>query len=116
MISSVDEIYKISSLDENISIVSVDEIHEVIESREVLNYNIYQQLTAFFCEEKLNGIDGLNTIFATSQNFKNGSTQLFLNGLKEMNYIEISNNHINTLFTPSINGFDDELIIRYEVL
>jgi len=60
--------------------------------------------------------DGINTIFATTSNFRPGTTQLFYNGLKESHYTEISNNHISLGFMPSINGMIDELIIKYEVL
>lgn len=68
-------------------------------------------------EEKLSGvIDGENTVFTTLNNYKSGSTRVFINGLKQTqgtSYVESGNRIITFSEPPSANGFEDELIINY---
>ncbi|MEW6039931.1 MAG: hypothetical protein AB1633_00220 [Elusimicrobiota bacterium] len=68
-------------------------------------------------EETLVGvIDGVNKIFTTINNYKSGSTRIFINGLKQkrgIHYTESGPKEITFSEAPSNNGFNDELIINY---
>lgn len=62
--------------------------------------------------------DGVNTNFNTSQDFKTGTTRVYLNGQRltpgaEYDYVEASTNQISLFYSPMPS---DRLIIEYEQL
>ena len=64
-------------------------------------------------EELTGEIDGENKIFATTLNYKIGSTEVFINGLKQKlgtHYTESGDKEITFI---DANEFEDELLINY---
>lgn len=68
-------------------------------------------------EENLIGeIDGINKVFTTTDKYLSGTTQVFVNGLKQKRgsaYTESGEKEITFSDAPSTEGFEDELIINY---
>lgn len=56
--------------------------------------------------------NGTNTVFTTADNFRAGSTAVYLNGLREFHYTEAGANQI-TLEDPPLSG--DSLRIDYVI-
>lgn len=75
-----------------------------------VNINIMQTAT-------LSGaINNINKVFTVPENFKSGSSQVFINGLRQIlgnHYTESGPNEITFTEAPSSVGFQDELIINY---
>lgn len=77
--------------------------------------NIYT-ITNNIYEEQLTGIDNVTTIFTTTYNYLENTTQLYYNGVKLLrgtDYNESIPNTISLQFTPKTTGFADTLIIQY---
>ena len=59
-------------------------------------------------DEVLTGdIDGINKVFSTSDPYEAGTLQVFVNGLKERHYTELSDTQIEFIVAPKNEGFTD---------
>lgn len=85
----------------------------------VLNENgeIPNNLVDLTIQEDLSDlVDGENITFTTSHNYKPGSLMIFLNGIKESNFIESTENTFTLIDPPSNIGFTDKIEVYYKKL
>ena len=75
----------------------------------------YERVQNFSSNRTLVGaIDGINTIFNTSENFEPGTVEIMLNGIDLSivdDYTETGSNEVTFVEAPEI---DDKLIFRYQ--
>lgn len=75
--------------------------------------NVKQNNISKYSETPEGTIDSANTIFSSSNSFIQGTLKVYINGLREWHFMEISDTQFELEEAPSNNKFTDILKIEY---
>jgi len=115
LINVIEQRVAIAHREEQLLLKQIEE-HNLIDARNVVHITSNGGAVYPHVEQLIGVIDGVNTDFITTYEFKNNFTFVFKNGIKQSlgrDYAEIGNSIIRFEEAPKNDGFEDDLSIIY---
>ena len=115
MIKVIEQKINIAQMDEQILVKQIEE-RNVINSQNVVHLTNNGVSVYPHSEQLIGVIDGVNTDFITTYEFRNNLTFVFKNNIKQSlgkDYFEIGNSIIRFVEAPKNDVFEDDLSIIY---